>query len=73
MLKFGVSMVCVLCGTGLTTLLATLYGLPISASHGVIGGLIAVGLVAQGPQSLGVASIAKTMIAWVASPAIGAV
>lgn len=72
-LKFGVSMVCVLCGTGLTTLLATLYGLPISASHGVIGGLIAVGLVAQGPGSLGVASIAKTLIAWVASPCIGAV
>jgi len=72
-LKFGVSMVCVLCGTGLTTLLATLYGLPISASHGVIGGLIAVGLVAQGPGSLGIASIAKTMIAWVASPLIGAV
>ena len=71
-LKFGVSMVCVLCGTGLTTLIATLYGLPISASHGVIGGLIAVGLVSQGPASLGVESIVKTMIAWVASPAIGA-
>ena len=72
-LKFGVSMVCVLCGTGLTTLLATLYGLPISASHGVIGGLIAVGLVSQGPGSLGVAAIARTLIAWVASPMIGAV
>ena len=71
-LKFGVSMVCVLCGTGLTTLMATLYGLPISASHGVIGGLIAVGLVAQGPQSLGVKAITKTLIAWVASPVIGA-
>ena len=72
-LKFGVSMVCVLCGTGLTTLLATLYGLPISASHGVIGGLIAVGLVSQGPGSLGVDAIARTMIAWVASPMIGAI
>ena len=70
---FGVSMVCVLWGTGLVTLLATLYGLPISASHGVIGGLIAVGLASQGPAVLGVASIAKTMVAWVASPAVGAV
>jgi phosphate/sulfate permease len=72
-LRFGVSMVCVLVGTGIVTLLATLYGLPISASHGVIGGLIAVGLIGQGPESLGVASIIKTMVAWVASPTVGAV
>jgi phosphate/sulfate permease len=72
-LKFGVSMFCVLMGTGLVTLLATLYGLPISASHGVIGGLLAVGLVAQGPGAIGVSAFMRTVVAWVAAPTIGAV
>ena len=48
-LEYGLGMLCVLAGTGSTTLLATLYGLPISASHGVIGGLVAVGIYAHGP------------------------
>ena len=72
-ITFAVAMACVLLGTGFSTLLATLYGLPISASHSVIGGLIAVGLVTKGGGSLGAASLVKTVIAWVASPVIGCV
>ncbi len=72
-LMFGVGMLSVLAGTGSTTLLATLYGLPISASHGVIGGLVAVGVAAHGAGSLGIAPLEATLVAWVASPLLGCV
>ena len=72
-LLFGVGMLSVLGGTGSTTLLATLYGLPISATHGVISGLAAVGIAAHGVSSLGVAPLTATLIAWVASPMTGCI
>lgn len=70
-LEYGLGMLAVLAGTGSTTLLATLYGLPISASHGVIGGLIAVGIFTHGVASLGQAPLVATLVAWVASPLLG--
>ena len=70
-LEYGLGMLCVLAGTGSTTLLATLYGLPISASHGVIGGLVAVGIFTHGAASLGQAPLVATVVAWVASPLLG--
>jgi phosphate/sulfate permease len=72
-LMFAVGMISVLAGTGSTTLLATLYGLPISASHGVIGGLLAVGLVSHGSAGIGWAPLEQTVVAWVASPLLGGI
>ena len=72
-LTFAVGMISVLAGTGSTTLLATLYGLPISASHGVIGGLLAVGLVSHGSAGIGWAPLEQTVVAWVASPLLGGI
>ena len=69
---FALGMLCVLAGAGVTTLLATMYGLPISATHSIVGGLVAVGLAARGAASLGMAAIVKTLVAWVASPLVGA-
>ena len=40
---------------------------PISATHSIIGGLVAVGLASKEPKSLGLASLGKTCAAWVAS------
>ena len=71
-LLFALGMLCVLAGAGVTTLMATMYGLPISATHSIVGGLVAVGLAAKGASSLGVDAIVKTMLAWVASPMLGA-
>ena len=71
-LLFALGMLCVLAGAGVTTLMATMYGLPISATHSIVGGLVAVGLAAKGPASLGVDAIIKTCVAWVASPTLGA-
>ena len=66
-------MLCVLAGAGSTTLLATVYGLPISATHSIVGGLVAVGLATRGADSLGTEAILKTLLAWVASPTLGAI
>lgn len=70
---FSLAMFAVLWGAGATTLLATMFGLPISATHGVIGGLVAVGLAAKGPDSLGWGKLGYTCIGWVASPIVGGV
>tara|TARA_B100000795_G_C22794913_1_gene438867 strand:- start:146 stop:2875 length:2730 start_codon:yes stop_codon:yes gene_type:complete len=71
-LQFSLGMLCVLLSAGITTLLATVYGLPISATHSIVGALVAVGLAAKGASSLGVTSIVSTIVAWVASPVLGA-
>ena len=72
--EFALGMFCVLVGAGVTTMFATWKGLPISATHSIVGGLIAVGLIGtQGINALNVDEIIQTMIAWVASPLVGAV
>ena len=70
---FAVGMCSVLTGAGLTTLAATVYGLPISATHGIIGSLVAVGLISRGPGSIGIQSLISTLLAWVLSPLVGAI
>ena len=46
---------------------------PISATHGIIGSLVAVGLISRGPGSIGVQSLVSTVVAWVVSPLVGAI
>lgn len=68
---YAYGMVCVLFGAGLTTLLATFYGFPISATHGIIGGLIAVGVAAKGTESVDWDGVGRTVLGWVAAPLVG--
>merc|ERR1719159_300127 len=68
---YAFGMLCVLIGAGLTTLLAAFYGFPISATHGIIGGLVAVGLAAKGPASLGWNKLFITCCGWIAAPIAG--
>jgi phosphate/sulfate permease len=68
---FALAMFSVLVGAGSTTLLATFFGFPISATHGIIGGLVAVGWAAKGVASVGWERLGFTAIGWVASPLVG--
>jgi len=68
---FGIGLTSVLAGAALTTLCATIYGLPISATHGVIGGLIAIGLITKGPGSIDGMGVLKTSSAWIIAPVVG--
>lgn len=54
-----------------TTLLATIYGYPISATHSIIASLVAVGLAAKGSGTINGGGVTKTCIGWVASPLAG--
>ena len=58
-------------GTACTTIAATYYKLPISATHGIIGGLIGCGALARGGASLGTRATVRTCLSWVLSPALG--
>jgi len=69
---YAFGMACVLFGAGTTTLLATFYGYPISATHGIIGGLIAVGMAAKGTDSVGWSKVGLTACGWVGAPLAGA-
>ena len=64
-------MLSVLIAAACTTLLATFYGFPISATHSIVGGLIAVGMAAKGTDSIGWANLGATSIGWVLSPMVG--
>ena len=52
-------------------LLTWYYGLPVSSSHALIGGLIGAGLTAAGPRALVWSGINKTLLFIVLSPVIG--
>ena len=60
-----------LLGSCLSTLLATIYGLPVSATHGVISGMVAVTATARGAGAVNAYTIGLTVGAWVLSPLMG--
>uniref|UniRef100_A0A7S2TEQ5 Phosphate transporter n=1 Tax=Lotharella oceanica TaxID=641309 RepID=A0A7S2TEQ5_9EUKA len=68
---FAALMFSTVVGAALTTLLATVYGYPISATHGIVGGLVAVGWMARGWGCVGWGSLAFTCVMWILSPIAG--
>ncbi|KAL1530736.1 hypothetical protein AB1Y20_001635 [Prymnesium parvum] len=68
---FALVMLSALAGAGSTTFLATLYGYPISATHGVISGIIACSLCTGLPNTLDMSGFEFTLVGWVASPVVG--
>ena len=68
---FSFSMLCVLCAAGPTTLLAAARGTPISATHSVVGALVAVGAAGRGASSVQWGKLGEVCVGWVASPLLG--
>ena len=52
--------------------IATKYGLPVSTTHSIVGGVIGMGLFIQ-PDSVNWPKVAEIVISWVASPLLGAI
>ena len=69
---YAIAMTAVLAGAGISTAAATLFGLPVSATHGVISGLTAVALFEKGSAAVDAGTLGFTVIGWVASPLVGA-
>lgn len=67
----AIAMTAVLAGAGISTSLATAFGLPVSATHGAISGLTAVALFERGWEAVNGSGLAFTVLGWVASPLVG--
>ncbi len=67
------AMLAVLLTAGLWLNLATAKGLPVSASHTVVGALTGVGLVAAGPEVIRWSTIGLISSAWVVTPLVSGV
>ena len=67
------AMLSVLLTAGLWLNLATVKGLPVSASHTVVGALTGVGLVAAGPEVIRWSTIGLISSAWVVTPLVSGV
>ena len=52
--------------------IATKYGLPVSTTHSIVGGVIGMGLFIQ-PESVNWPKVAEIMISWVVSPLLGGI
>lgn len=70
---YALCLLAVLVAGAVTTLGATFYGLPISATHGIIGGLVAVGLAAKGSHTIGWRHLEMMLAGWALSPALAMV
>jgi PiT family inorganic phosphate transporter len=51
---------------------ATKYGLPVSTTHSIVGGVVGMGLFIQ-PDSVNWGKVTEIVISWVASPLLGAI
>jgi phosphate/sulfate permease len=67
----ALAMTAVLAGAGISTSMATAFGLPVSATHGAISGLTAVALFERGPDAVNGSGLAFTVVGWVLSPLVG--
>lgn len=61
----------VLVGSSFTSLIANIYGIPISVTSSVIFGLLAVGLCSVGPSAINYSGITKVIIGLLVAPIIG--
>ncbi|KAK8803439.1 hypothetical protein WA158_001133 [Blastocystis sp. Blastoise] len=61
---------CALLSAAIWLLLATVYSLPVSTTHSIIGGLVGCGLIAGGVDCIKWSEIIKIVISWFTSPVL---
>lgn len=70
--QLALGMLAALLSAGLWVLIATMTGLPVSATHSVVGGIIGMGLVIGGPEAINWRPLTGIVAAWLISPFFGA-
>eukprot|EP01028_Stygiella_incarcerata_P001992 TRINITY_DN136_c1_g2_i1.p1 TRINITY_DN136_c1_g2~~TRINITY_DN136_c1_g2_i1.p1 ORF type:complete len:671 (+),score=180.31 TRINITY_DN136_c1_g2_i1:281-2014(+) len=73
MYLFQIAMLSVLFGAFLFPALATIFSLPVSTTHAIVGSLVCVGIVAKGFDSVGYNKVILSVIAWLVSPIAGGI
>eukprot|EP00736_Rhodelphis_marinus_P012086 Rmarinus@m.11335 len=68
---YAVALVCVLTGAGLSTLLATFFGVPVSATHAIVSAVITATVMTHGWSAVDGGELGFTISGWVLSPALG--
>ncbi|MFA4647133.1 inorganic phosphate transporter [Pyrococcus kukulkanii] len=62
-----------LLGATIWLIIATKYGLPVSTTHSIIGGIVGYGIVYGGTSIVNWGKVAKVVMSWVLSPIVGAI
>jgi PiT family inorganic phosphate transporter len=70
---FAIGMLAALGATGALLHLASYWGLPISTTHAVVGGVLGSGLVVAGPGAVNWGALAQIALSWVISPCLSGV
>ncbi|KAF2961373.1 inorganic phosphate transporter [Fervidobacterium sp. 2310opik-2] len=62
-----------LLAAGIWVMFATVYGMPVSTTHSIIGGMIGFGLVSGGFKVVYWSKLLKIVLSWVISPVVGGI
>ncbi|ASJ16664.1 phosphate permease [Thermococcus chitonophagus] len=62
-----------LLGATIWLIIATKYGLPVSTTHSIIGGIVGYGIVYAGTSIVNWSKMAKVVMSWILSPIVGAI
>jgi PiT family inorganic phosphate transporter len=71
--KLMIGMFVALLSAGICVHLATLFGLPVSTTHAIVGAVVGFGIVSVGPGAVTWSKVLSIVASWVISPAAGAV
>lgn len=70
---FMFGMLAAVAGSALWVNIATLFRLPVSTTHAIIGGVLGFGLVSVGPSAINWTIVGYVMLSWIISPVFGGV
>lgn len=68
-----VAEMCALMSAAVWLLLATVWGLPVSTTHSIVGAMVGCGLVAKGASAVHWSGILRIVISWFASPVLSGI
>ncbi len=69
--KFMMGMFAALISAGICVNLATFFGLPVSTTHAIVGGVVGFGLLSVGASAVSWGKIVSIVLSWVVSPLMG--
>ena len=71
--KFMIGMFAALIAAGICVNLATYFGLPVSTTHAIVGGIVGFGVLSVGATSVNWGKIVPIVLSWITSPVMGGI